>query len=80
MLIPNPGDSQVLLRISGRSKAWVLAVLRQFDMLQVFQVSEDGRSARLLTSAVNLSGEAAAGLYGGALLGVKLHRVQRVGE
>lgn len=43
-------------------------------------MSEDGRSARLLTSAVNLSGEAAAGLYGGALLGVKLHRVQRVGE
>lgn len=43
-------------------------------------MSEDGRSARLLTSAVNLSGEAAAGLYGGALLGVKLHRVQRVGD
>ena len=47
---------------------------------QVFQVAENGRSARLLTSSVNLSGEAAAGLHGGALLGVKLNRVQRVGR
>ncbi len=49
-------------------------------LLQVFRVSEDGHSTRLQTSAVNLGGEAAGGLFGGALLGVKLSRVQRVGD